>query len=107
MLERIKGFMKRNITGKNMVVWTFMFGVLYAQPVFAGDGGNYTGAVDGLKTVLTTIAIAIGGVLIIWGAIQFAISFKKMNQQGEHDAVISMAAGAVLVGISAVVSLLV
>ena len=104
MLERIKGFMKRNITGKNMVIWTFMFGVLYTQPVFAS---SYTGAVDGLKTVLTTIAIAIGGVLIIWGAIQFAISFKKMNQQGEHDAVISMAAGAVLVGISAVVALLV
>ena len=104
MLERIKGFMKRNITRKNMVIWTFMYGVLYTQPVFAS---SYTGAVDGLKTVLTTIAIAIGGVLIIWGAIQFAISFKKMNQQGEHDAVISMAAGAVLVGISAVVALLV
>ena len=104
MLERIKGFLKRNITGKNMIIWTFMFGALYTQPVFASE---YTGAVDGLKTVLTTIAIAIGGVLIIWGAIQFAISFKKMNQQGEHDAVISMAAGAVLVGISAVVALLV
>lgn len=103
MLKKVKGFAKRNVTRVNVALWAMLFGLLFNQPVFAS---SYTGAIDGLKGILTTIAAAIGGVLVIWGAIQFAISFKKMNQQGEHDAVISMAAGAVLVGISVVVGLL-
>lgn len=64
--------------------------------------GSYTTQIDNLKTILLVIAAAIGGVMLAYGIIQFAFAFKKMNQNGEHDAVMTIATGAVLLGGSAI-----
>jgi hypothetical protein len=59
-----------------------------------------------LKSVLTQIAAAIGGLIIIYGGIKFALAFQKLDQQGEHQAVFTIVAGGVLLGLSGIVGLL-
>ena len=68
--------------------------------------GSYTTQIDNLKTILLVIAAAVGGVMLAYGLIQFAFAFKKMNQNGEHDAVMTVATGAVLVGGSTIIAAL-
>ena len=67
---------------------------------------GYLNSINQLKSVLTQIAAAIGGVIIIYGGIKFALAFQKLDQQGEHQAVFTIVAGGVLLGLSAIVGLL-
>lgn len=69
-------------------------------------GGSYTTAITNLKTVLLTITTPVGAVLLVWGIIRFAISFQKMDQNGEYQAIYTVVAGGVLLGGSAVVAAL-
>lgn len=68
--------------------------------------GSYLGAVTNLKTVLISIGAAIGAVMLVYGGIKFAMAFRQMDQQGEHQAVYSIVAGGVLIGLSALVTAL-
>jgi uncharacterized membrane protein YidH (DUF202 family) len=67
---------------------------------------SYTKAITSLKSVLLTLGSAIGAVMLVYGGIKFAMAFRQMDQQGEHQAVYSVVAGGVLVGLSALVSVL-
>ena len=67
---------------------------------------SYTRAITNLKSVLLTLGAAIGAVMLVWGGIRFAMSFRQMDQQGEHQAVYTVVAGGVLVGLSALVTAL-
>ena len=67
---------------------------------------DYLSAITSLQDVLVKIAAAIGGVIIVYGGIKFALAFQKLDQQGEHQAVYSVVAGGVLLGLGAVVALL-
>lgn len=67
---------------------------------------SYTKAITSLKSVLLTLGSAIGAVMLVYGGIKFAMAFRQMDQQGEHQAVYSVVAGGVLVGLSALVSAL-
>ena len=67
---------------------------------------SYTRAITNLKSVLLTLGSAIGAVMLVYGGIKFAMAFRQMDQQGEHQAVYSVVAGGVLVGLSALVSAL-
>lgn len=67
---------------------------------------SYTRAITNLKSVLLTLGAAIGAVMLVWGGIRFAMSFRQMDQQGEHQAVYTVVAGGVLVGLSALGSFL-
>lgn len=73
-------------------------------PVLAS--ASYTAPLTNLKTILVTVASSAGVVILVYGAIRFAISFQKMDQNGEHQAVYTIIAGGVLVGISAVLTAL-
>ncbi|MBP5324824.1 MAG: hypothetical protein J6Y86_04945 [Pseudobutyrivibrio sp.] len=75
-----------------------------SQNLYAVAG--YLSSINQLKSVLTQIAAAIGGVIIIYGGIKFALAFQKLDQQGEHQAVFTIVAGGVLLGLSAIVGLL-
>ena len=75
---------------------------VYAAP----GGGSYTAPLDNLKTVLVTIAGSAGVILIVYGAIRFAIAFQKMDQNGEHSAIYTIIAGGILAAISAVLTVL-
>ena len=67
---------------------------------------SYTHAITSLKSVLLTLGSAIGAVMLVYGGIKFAMAFRQMDQQGEHQAVYSVVAGGVLVGLSALVTAL-
>ena len=67
---------------------------------------SYTRAITNLKSVLFTLGSAIGAVMLVYGGITFAMAFRQMDQQGEHQAVYSVVAGGVLVGLSALVTAL-
>lgn len=71
-----------------------------------GVAAAYTKAIVNLKGVLLTLGSAIGAVMLVYGGIKFAMAFRQMDQQGEHQAVYSVVAGGVLVGLSALVTAL-
>ena len=65
---------------------------------------SYMGAINSLKGVVIEISKGVGAVLLLYGIIKFALAFQKLDQQGEHQAVFSIVAGAVLIGAGAVLS---
>lgn len=77
-----------------------------AQPTLLAASTSYTGAINSLKGVLITLGSAIGAVMLVYGGIKFAMAFRQMDQQGEHQAVYSVVAGGVLMGLSALVAAL-
>ena len=52
------------------------------------------------------IVAAAGGVVLIYGGVKFAESFQKKDQNGEYSAIYTIAAGGIMVGISALVAAL-
>ena len=66
----------------------------------------YMQAITNLKTVLLSLGSAIGAVMLVYGGIKFARAFRQMDQQGEHQAVYSVVAGGILVGLSALITAL-
>lgn len=89
-----------------LAVSYMMYPVTVSASGGGAGGGSYTTPITNLKTVLITIAIPVGAVLLVWGVIRFAISFQKMDQNGEHQAIYTVVAGGVLLGGSAVVAAL-
>lgn len=81
-------------------------GILAAATNTVVLAASYTKAITSLKSVLLTLGSAIGAVMLVYGGIKFAMAFRQMDQQGEHQAVYSVVAGGVLVGLSALVSVL-
>jgi len=75
-----------------------------AQPLIVA--ASYTRAINQLKGVLITLGSAIGAVMLVYGGIKFAMAFRQMDQQGEHQAVYSVVAGGVLMGLSTLVAAL-
>lgn len=67
---------------------------------------GYMSSIQNLKSVLTELAGAIGGIIIVYGGIKFALAFQKLDQQGEHQAVFTIVAGGVLLGLAGIVGLL-
>lgn len=72
----------------------------------ASAGTSYINSITKLKTVLTTVGVAMGGVFLAYGAIRFAISWKNYDQQGEHQSIYTVVAGGALLGLSALVAAL-
>lgn len=98
------------VKGKNTIITTFVaFAYAYmTRPVvaFAGPGGSYTAPLDNLKTVLITIAGSAGVIMLLYGIFRFALAFKKMDQNGEHDAIFTIIAGGILTAASVVLTAL-
>lgn len=105
MKEKMKNFIKKNGRGlKNITLMLTMAYLFVPQIVYASNA--YTKPLVNLKNVLTTICAAAGVIILIFGGIRFAVAFQKMDQNGEHQAVYTMVAAGVLIGISAVVTAL-
>ena len=68
----------------------------------AGD----LGALTKLEGIITGIAKGVGAVILLYGIIKFALAFQKLDQQGEHQAVFSIVAGAVLIAAGTILSVL-
>lgn len=50
--------------------------------------GGFVTAITNLKGVLLTLGAAIGAVMLVYGGIKFAMAFRQMDQQGEHQALL-------------------
>lgn len=73
-------------------------------PVFAK--ASYTTPLVKLKTVFISIVAAAGVIVLAYGGVKFAESFQKKDQNGEYAAIYTVAAGGIMIGISAVVTAL-
>ena len=78
--------------------------VANSQPLLAA--ASYTRSITKLKGVLISLGSAIGAVMLVYGGIKFAMAFRQMDQQGEHQAVYSVVAGGVLIGLSGLITAL-
>lgn len=67
---------------------------------------SYTAPLEKLKTVAISIVAAAGVIVLIYGGVKFAESFQKKDQNGEYSAIYTIAAGGILIGISAIVTAL-
>ncbi|MBR2036700.1 MAG: hypothetical protein IKA09_03135 [Lachnospiraceae bacterium] len=83
-----------------------MGNILAASNMAVLATAGYMRAITNLKTVLLSLGSAIGAVMLVYGGIKFAMAFRQMDQQGEHQAVYSVVAGGILVGLSALVTAL-
>lgn len=86
-----------------------MFPVLSKLPTIGilMSGSSYTGPLDNLKGILTTIAGAVGVILAVYGGIKFAMAFKNHDNQGEQAAIYTLVAAGVLIGISAILGVII
>ena len=78
--------------------------ILMSSPVMVAT--SYVTAINNLKNILLTIGTALGAVMLVYGGIRFAMSFKDYDQNGEHRSVYTIIAGGILVGLSALVTAL-
>ena len=69
-------------------------------------GAAYTRPIIGLNEILVNITVAMGGVMLVVAGIKFAMAFKQLDQQGEHQAIYAVVAGGILIGIGSVVAAL-
>lgn len=67
---------------------------------------SYTGPVDALKNILTTIAAAVGVILAVYGGIKFAMAFKNHDNQGEQSAIYTLVAAGILIALGTIIPLL-
>jgi uncharacterized membrane protein YidH (DUF202 family) len=74
--------------------------VIRPVPIFADTSTTYMTPINNLKTVFISLVAAGGVVVLLYGIVTFAISFQKMDQNGEHSAVYKIIAGGIMVGIS-------
>lgn len=73
--------------------------------VYATDT-SYLSPLNKLKTVMFSIIAVAGVIVFAYGGVKFAVSFQKMDQNGEHQAIYTIIAGAIMFGISAFVGAL-
>lgn len=109
MIKKVVAKVKKGIEKFKETIMVTVAALAYSymtRPIPVYASGSYTAPLDNLKTILITIAASAGVIIIIYGAIRFAIAFQKMDQNGEHQAVYTMIAGGVLTGISAVLAVL-
>ena len=74
-----------------------------ATPVYAS---SYLDPINKLKTVFISIAAAAGIIVLGFGALKFAEAFQKKDQNGEYNAIYTIVAGAIMIGISAIITAL-
>ncbi len=67
---------------------------------------SYTKGIDSLKGVLISIGTSIGAVMLVFGGIKFAMALRNVDQNGEHQGLYTIAAGSILIGLSALVTAL-
>ena len=107
MMKKIVRNVKEKIRKYSETLKVMVFALVFSYitlplPVYA----SYTAPLDNLKTVLITIAVSAGFIIIIYGAIRFATAFQKMDQAGEHQAIYTIIAGGILTGISTILAVM-
>lgn len=102
----IKNFLvKAKETVKTVAVALTAAYITSPVSVYATDT-SYLNPLNNLKTVMFSIIAAAGVLVLGYGGVKFAVSFQKMDQNGEHQAIYTIIAGGIMLGISAFVAVL-
>lgn len=103
--EKVKKVVKRGRQATMTVVSALAFAYITAPvPVYASDA--YLQPINKLKTVAISIVAAAGVIVLIYGGVKFAESFQKKDQNGEYNAIYTIVAGGIMLGISAIITAL-
>lgn len=103
--EKVKIVAKRSRQALVAVISALTFAYMTApMPVYANDA--YLQPINKLKTVAISIVAAAGVIVLIYGGVKFAESFQKKDQNGEYNAIYTIVAGGIMVGISAIITAL-
>lgn len=103
--EKVTTFMKRSKQAvmSSITALTLMY-MCSPYPVYASE--SYLNPINKLKTVFISIVAAAGVIVLGFGGLKFAEAFQKKDQNGEYNAIYTIIAGAIMIGISAIISAL-
>ena len=100
--EKVKTFCKRSKQAVMSSVTALAIAyATAATPVYAS---SYLDPINKLKTVFISIVAAAGVIVLGFGGLKFAEAFQDQN--GEYNAIYTIVAGAIMIGISAIITAL-
>lgn len=102
--EKVKTFFKRSKQAimSSITALTISY-MCAATPVYATE---YLNPINKLKTVFISIVATAGVIVLGFGGLKFAEAFQKKDQNGEYNAIYTIVAGAIMIGISAIITAL-
>ena len=102
--EKVKIFCKRS---KQAVLSSVTaLAIAYATAATPVYASSYLDPINKLKTVFISIVAAAGVIVLGFGGLNFAEAFQKKDQNGEYNAIYTIVAGAIMIGISAIITAL-
>lgn len=107
LFENIRKILnKGNETIKAVVTALVMAVVMAPVNVYAAPGASYLTPLNNLKTIFIAVVGAAGAVVLLWGIVRFGMAFQKHDQNAEYGGIYTIAAGAIMVGASAILTAL-
>lgn len=102
--EKVKIFCKRS---KQAVLSSVTaLAIAYATAATPVYASAYLDPLNKAKTVFISIVAAAGVLVLGFGVLKFAEAFQKKDQNGEYNAIYTIAAGGIMIGISAIITAL-
>lgn len=101
--EKVRGIFQKGKGVVKTITLALSLGIMLA-PTRVYAAASYTAPLTKLKTVMLVVLTAFGAPILIYGIAKFAISLKNLDQNGEHQAIYTIAAGGILVGADFVVA---
>lgn len=88
----------------NMLMFAFMFFALSATPVLAAGETNVDSLIGSIVGIILTMFRYVGIVLLVWGVAQFVMAMKRSDSESKGDAIQTIIASIVLIGLKTVVT---
>ena len=88
----------------NMLMIAFMFFALSATPVMAAGDTSVDSLVGTIVGIILTMFRYVGIVLLVWGVAQFVMAMKRSDSESKGDAIQTIIAAIVLIGLKTVVT---
>ncbi len=88
----------------NMLMFAFMFLALSATPVMAAGDTSVDSLIGTIVGIILTMFRYVGIVLLVWGVAQFVMAMKRSDSESKGDAIQTIIAAIVLIGLKTVVT---
>jgi drug/metabolite transporter (DMT)-like permease len=101
--EKVQNFAVRSKQAVRSVTMSLMLAAMMMPTTVMASSTSYLEPINKLKTVFIAIIAAAGVIVLGYGGLKFGESFQKKDQNGEYNAIYTIIAGAVMVGIDAII----
>ena len=101
---RCRKCMATFIRPMNMLMIAFMFFALSATPVMAAGDTSVDSLIGTIVGIILTMFRYVGIVLLVWGVAQFVMAMKRSDSESKGDAIQTIIAAIVLIGLKTVVT---